>query len=134
IADPDLSETLQKDFASIGFDNLQLNVPSDQAEQYFNDSYKNIAPEDFTENAEDKSVLDVRSTAEYKEENLNKAEHIHFGHIQDKEIPFDKEEEIYIHCQTGVRSAIAMSVLKARGFDNVINIEKGYAGIKEALR
>jgi hypothetical protein len=27
-----------------------------------------------------------------------------------------------------------MSVLKARGFDNVINIEKGYTGIKEALR
>jgi hypothetical protein len=46
IADPDLSETLQKDFAAIGFDNLQLIVPSDQAEQYFNDSYKNIAPED----------------------------------------------------------------------------------------
>lgn len=134
IADPDLSETLQKDFAAIGFDNLQLIVPSDQAEQYFNDSYKNIAPEDFTENAEDKSVLDVRSTAEYKEGNLNQAEHIHFGHLQDKEIPFDKEEEIYIHCQTGVRSAIAMSVLKARGFDNVINIEKGYTGIKEALR
>ncbi|TVT27743.1 MBL fold metallo-hydrolase [Salinicoccus cyprini] len=134
IADPEDSRTLQEDLASIGFDNLELIVPEDKADKYFDDSYENVIPEDFVKNYEDKHVLDVRSTAEYKEGNLDNAHHVHFGHVDEKEVPFSTDDTIYVHCQSGVRSAIAMSALKARGFDNVVNIEKGYGGIKEAMK
>lgn len=134
IADSAQSKALQKDLASIGFDNLQLLVPSHEAEQYFDDSYDSISPESFTEILADKPILDVRSTSEYKEGSLDNAVHLHFGHLDEKEITFGKAEEIYVHCQSGVRSAIAMSVLKGRGFDNIINVEKGYLGIKEAMK
>jgi len=133
IADPKDSKELQEDLASIGFDNLELIVPQDQAEKYFNDSYENISPEDLIKNHEDKNILDVRSISEYNSGNLDNAKHLHFGQLDKKEVPFDKEDKIYVHCQSGVRSAIAMSVLKTHGFDDIINIENGYAGIKEAM-
>lgn len=134
IANPEDSKALQEDLASIGFDKLQLIVPIDQADKYFDDSYENVSSEDFVQDYEDKHILDVRSTAEYKAGNLENAHHLHFGQLDEKEVPFDKKDTIYVHCQSGVRSAIAMSTLKSRGFDNVVNIEKGYAGIKKAMK
>ncbi|WP_411842414.1 MBL fold metallo-hydrolase [Salinicoccus sp. HZC-1] len=134
VANPEDSESIQADLASIGFDHLQTIIPMESVDEYSNDAYRNISPEDFTKGYEEKNILDVRTTSEYEQSHLKEAEHIHFGHLDQKEIPFDKNDEIYIHCQSGVRSAIASSVLKAEGYGNVINIEKGYAGIEEALQ
>ncbi|SDK39888.1 MBL fold metallo-hydrolase [Lacicoccus qingdaonensis] len=136
IADPENSEQLQKDFASIGFDDIALIVPEDKVEQYAVASYENVQPAELTADYEDKNILDVRSKSEYRKENLKNAKHLHFGQLtsEDKEIPFDKEDNIYVHCQSGVRSAIAASVLKAEGYENIINVRKGYNGIKNELQ
>ena len=45
------------------------------------------------------------------------------------EFPTDKE--FYIHCAGGYRSVIAASILKARGFNKVIDVAGGFAAIKE---
>jgi hydroxyacylglutathione hydrolase len=34
---------------------------------------------------------------------------------------------LVLHCQGGARSAIAASLLQARGFDNVVNLAGGFA-------
>lgn len=133
IANPEDSQSIQEDLASIGFDNLQLIVPADQADKYFNDSYENISPEILVQNIDGINILDVRSSSEYNAGKLESAANIHFGKLQNAEIPFSKEDKIYVHCQSGVRSAIAMSVLKARGFDDLINVERGYMGIKAVM-
>ncbi len=133
IANPEDSQSIQEELASIGFDNLQLIVPADQADKYFNDSYENISPEILVQNIDGINILDVRSSSEYNAGKLESAAHIHFGKLQNAEIPFSKEDKIYVHCQSGVRSAIAMSVLKARGFDDLINVERGYMGIKAVM-
>lgn len=136
IANPEKSEMLQKDFASIGFDDIELIVPADKISQYTDASYENISPAEMTVDYENKNTLDVRSKSEYQESNLNNAKHLHFGQLTSagKEVPFDKNEEIYVHCQSGVRSAIAASVLKGHGYDHVINVEKGYNGIKNEMK
>lgn len=133
IADPEISHALQEDLASIGFDNLELIVPADRAHKYFNDSYENVAPDNFVKSFDDRNILDVRSISEYQSGNLDNAHHIHFGQLDGKSLPFSTDDTIYVHCQSGVRSAIAVSVLKAQGFNNVVNIEHGYAGIKQAM-
>jgi hydroxyacylglutathione hydrolase len=33
-----------------------------------------------------------------------------------------------LHCQSGGRSSVAASVLRAHGFNNVINLSDGFAG------
>ena len=134
IANPEDSRTLQEDLASIGFDNLELIIPEDKADKYFDDAYENVSPEEFVQDLENKHILDVRSSSEYKAGNLDNAHHVHFGQLDEKEVPFSTEDTVYVHCQSGVRSAIAMSVLKARGYENVVNIENGYAGIQAAMQ
>lgn len=136
IANPEKSEMLQKDFASIGFDNVELIVPEDEIERYADASYKNVQPAALTADYENKNILDVRSKSEYQDGHLKNAKHLHFGHLasNDKEVPFDKSDDIYVHCQSGVRSAIAASVLKGLGYENIINVEKGYNGIKAEMK
>lgn len=135
IADPAISETLQKDLASIGYDQLQLIVPEKEATRYFNDHYDSISATDFAKQyANTKNILDVRTTSEYTAGNLEKSVHIHYGHLMESDIPFTGEDDIiYVHCQSGVRSAMAMSVLKAKGYSNIVNVESGYNGIRVAM-
>jgi hydroxyacylglutathione hydrolase len=41
----------------------------------------------------------------------------------------DNNKTYYVHCAGGYRSMIAASILKARGFDQVIDIAGGYGAI-----
>ena len=43
---------------------------------------------------------------------------------------FIKEDDFYIHCAGGYRSVIAASILKSRGYHNVIDVKGGYTAIK----
>lgn len=130
IANPADSKEIQEDLASIGFDNIALIVPQSKAAKYFDDRYESISSEDFAADYDGKNVLDVRNLGEYNDGNLSVSQHLHFGQLDSKPVPFDKDQEIYVHCQSGVRSAIAMSVLKAEGYNNVVNVDKGYAGFR----
>lgn len=133
IGDVNKSEDYQKDFASIGFDNIARIVPQDDIEELVNDSYEKVTPETFAENYKDKHVLDVRGLEEYNAGNAAGSVHRHHGTVQDAPIPFDKDEDIYVHCKGGGRSAIAVSVLKARGYKNAKNVLKGYDGFKDKI-
>ncbi|GAB3067852.1 rhodanese-like domain-containing protein [Salinicoccus sesuvii] len=133
-ANPEDSTRLQKDLASIGFDNLQLIVPIEESDKYYDDTYDNLSPEQLVQGHQNKNILDVRSTSEYKTGSLGNSHHIHFGQLDKHDLPFNREETIYVHCQSGIRSAIALSILKRLGYKNAINIEKGYKGIKEAMQ
>ena len=53
-------------------------------------------------------------------------------YINDNMNHIDKNKKYYIHCAGGYRSVIAISILKARGFDNLIDIAGGFAAIKNS--
>ena len=44
---------------------------------------------------------------------------------------FPSENSFYIHCAGGYRSVIAASILKSRGFHNLIDVQGGFTKIKE---
>ncbi|MDX1379121.1 MAG: rhodanese-like domain-containing protein, partial [Anaerolineales bacterium] len=52
---------------------------------------------------------------------------IHFegGRIAWDELPFPQDKPLAIQCASGNRSMIAISVLKQRGYHNVIQVEGG---------
>lgn len=79
-------------------------------------------------------VLDVRNDEEWKNGHLEQAVHIPHGKLLTEKIPFNKEDKIYVHCQSGVRSAIAVGILEHKGFKNVVNVREGYQGFKESLK
>lgn len=75
-------------------------------------------------------VFDVRKPGEYQSEHLEVANSTPLDFLNDHLAEFPKSEPFYVHCAGGYRSVIAASILKARGFHNIIDVKKGYAGLK----
>ena len=76
-------------------------------------------------------VFDVRKEGEYTAEHIEGAISTPLDFINDNIGEFPKEEEFYVHCAGGYRSVIAASILKARGYHNIINVLGGFAAVKK---
>jgi hydroxyacylglutathione hydrolase len=76
-------------------------------------------------------VFDVRKEGEFASEHIEVAHSTPLDFINDHIAEFPKEEEFYVHCAGGYRSVIAASILKARGYHNIINVLGGFAAIKK---
>lgn len=81
-------------------------------------------------NREDVQVIDVRNKTEYEGEHIANAENVFVGTLEDHLDMISREKLIVIYCQSGDRAAIAYSILKKYGFENVKNY---YGGMKEWL-
>ncbi len=77
------------------------------------------------------TVRDVRKPTEYTAEHVNEAMNIPLAVLSDNMVEFSKTDTNYIHCAGGYRSMMACSILKARGFDNVIDVAGGFAAIAQ---
>ena len=80
----------------------------------------------------DATVIDVRGRAEWEAGHLPGVQNIPVGYLAERldELPTDRP--VVVHCQGGARSAIAVSVLQARGRKNVVNLVGGYAAWVQA--
>jgi len=76
-------------------------------------------------------IFDVRKEGEFISEHVEGAHSTPLDFINDHIAEFPKEEEFYVHCAGGYRSVIAASILKARGYHNIINVLGGFASIKK---
>ena len=75
-------------------------------------------------------VFDVRKPGEYASEHLKIAENTPLDFLNNHISEFPKKGNFYVHCAGGYRSVIAASILKARGFHNLIDVDGGYDAIK----
>ncbi|MFP3356058.1 rhodanese-like domain-containing protein [Planococcus sp. SIMBA_143] len=92
-------------------------------------SYENVSPSEANEMVEkgEAYVLDVRNQTEFDEGHIDNAEHIMVGTLKNRLDEVDTDKTIIVQCQAGARSAIAASVLKANGIDNLVNMTGGYS-------
>ncbi|MDF2456750.1 MAG: fold metallo-hydrolase [Cytophagaceae bacterium] len=95
------------------------------------DQVDHITAQDFAADASDKKVIDVRTAEEFGKGHLSNVENIPLDGLSNELSHLSKEEKIYVHCAGGYRSMIAASILKARGFDQVVNIEGGYQALEK---
>ncbi|MGW9967356.1 hydroxyacylglutathione hydrolase [Staphylococcus cohnii] len=79
-------------------------------------------------------ILDVRNEEEWNNGHLDQAVNIPHGKLLNENIPFNKEDKIYVHCESGVRSSIAVGILENKGYENVVNIREGYQDFPESLK
>ncbi|GAL68466.1 metallo-beta-lactamase family protein [Jejuia pallidilutea] len=79
------------------------------------------------------NVLDVRKDGEYKSEHLEgeNVKHFALDYINDNMNTINKDNTYYVHCAGGYRSVIAASILKARGFNKLIDVAGGFGAIKK---
>jgi hydroxyacylglutathione hydrolase len=71
-------------------------------------------------------VLDVRGKTEWEAGHIHDSPNIPIGYLTDRLADIPRDKPLVVYCQAGARSAIAASVLQARGVANVINMTGGY--------
>ena len=73
------------------------------------------------------AVVDVRGRAEWEVGHLPGVPNVPLAQLTDRLAELPRDRPLVVHCQGGTRSAIAASVLQARGFTNVVNLTGGFA-------
>ncbi len=76
-------------------------------------------------------VIDIRKSAEFQTEHIENAVNTPLNFLNNHLAEIPKEGEVYLHCAGGYRSMIAASILKARGWNNLIDISGGFKAITE---
>ncbi len=97
-------------------------IPTVSAQEFAKEEVKNPAI----------NILDVRKKSEYDSEHIVSALNAPLDYINDSMTMVDRNKTYYVHCAGGYRSMIFSSILKARGFDNLINVDGGFSAIKES--
>ena len=71
-------------------------------------------------------VIDVRYDGEWSAGHLPDAIHIPLGRLSDRLSEVPRDRPLVTHCRAGSRSAIAASLLRRAGFEDVSNLSGGY--------
>lgn len=77
-------------------------------------------------------LIDVRKKSEFDSEHIEGAVNAPLDFINDSMTKVDKYKTQYVHCAGGYRSIIFISILKARGYENLVDIKGGFKAIKES--
>ncbi len=76
-------------------------------------------------------IIDVRKAGEYASEHVEDAINLPLDNINDHLGTIDPDKKYYVHCAGGYRSMVFNSILRARGFQNLIDIKGGFKAIKD---
>lgn len=97
------------------------------------DTVTQITADTFAEKMQDDAlnVFDVRKPGEFEASHLEAVNHVPLDVLNDNIADFPTDKPFYIHCAGGYRSLIAASILKARGYHNMIDVIGGFAAIKQ---
>lgn len=77
------------------------------------------------------NVFDVRKQGEWDAGHVDDAHHVPLQFLNDHLQEFSRTAPSYIHCEGGYRSMVAASMLKARGFHDVIEVAGGFNAIRK---
>jgi hydroxyacylglutathione hydrolase len=80
----------------------------------------------------DAPVFDVRKNGEYDSEHIEGVENAPLDFINESMLTMPKDKRTYIHCAGGYRSMIFVSILRARGYDNLVDVKGGFKAIKDS--
>ncbi|MEK7018067.1 rhodanese-like domain-containing protein [Bacillus sp. FSL R9-9410] len=72
-----------------------------------------------------KQFIDVRTVGEYRGNYMKGFQNIPLNELASKVNQLDKNKEVIVICQSGMRSKQAAKVLKKLGFQRIINVSGG---------
>ena len=121
----------------VGFDNyigyLSGGMNSWIKNGYETQSIENISPDEFINLMNEIKILDVRNEGEINSSSLDNSIKIPLKTLENNLKKLNQNNKYYVHCAGGYRSMIAASLMKKNGFNNLVNVSKGYSGIKKCL-
>jgi rhodanese-related sulfurtransferase len=137
IAKPGKEEEVAIRLARIGFDNalgfLKGGVKAWEkaGKQLF--TVKSIRPEKLASlmKKQHTNVLDVRRKSEFNSEHVLHAVNMPLDYYKEQLASIDKNKVYYVHCKSGYRSMVFISILRALGYENLVDIKGGFDAIKK---
>ena len=137
IAEEDREEEIVTRLARVGYDNtigfLKGGFEAWKNEGKEIDTIKSISVDELAKIKEENpeiTILDVRKKSEHFSEHVLESENIALDYINEHISDVQKDKTYYVHCAGGYRSMIFNSILKARGYNNLIDIKGGFGVIK----
>lgn len=125
--------------ARVGYDNtlgfLNGGINAWKAAGKEIDTIESISAEEFAKRqsaGEVENVLDVRKPTEFLSQHLQAAENFPLDYVNSNMQKLDRNKAYHIHCLGGYRSMIMASILKSRGFENIVDIAKGWRALEES--
>ncbi|UZR99322.1 MBL fold metallo-hydrolase [Chondrinema litorale] len=138
VSDEGREEEVVMRLSRVGYDN-SLGFLEGGIEAWKNagkeiDSITSISAEELAkrkiDNA-DLNIMDVRKPTEYQSEHVVGADNQPLDYVNEHMQEIDKDKTYYLHCAGGYRSMIMASILKARGYENLIDVIGGFKAISE---
>ena len=99
------------------------------------DSIESVSAEEFAQRLHQgivENVLDVRKPTEYITQHVVGARNFPLDYINKNMARIQRNNTYYLHCLGGFRSMITASILKSRGFNNVVDVQGGWRAIEES--
>ncbi len=135
IADPGREEEVVTRLSRVGYDNsigfLEGGFDAWKAAGKDVDTLDQVTAEEL-KGIEGATIVDVRKQGEYLSEHVVDAVNVELDYFNDQMASVPQEGTFYVHCAGGYRSVIASSILKARGYHNMVDVAGGFKAIKEA--
>jgi hydroxyacylglutathione hydrolase len=139
VADPGREEEIITRLARVGYDftigYLAGGIDAWIAAGKEVDTIPNITSSEFAEieaKNPDINILDVRKKSEYDSEHIISAENAPLDYVNDSMKMVNPNKTYYVHCAGGYRSMSFASILKSRGYENLINVDGGFKEIKDS--
>lgn len=135
IADEGREEEVVTRLARVGYDNAIGYLKGGfKAWKGETDQIKSVSAKELAKIMEKETIdlIDVRKESEYEASHAKAARNLPLDKINESMSAYRTDRPLYIHCAAGYRSMIAASILRSRGFENLINISGGYKDISNA--
>ncbi len=136
VADAGREEEVITRLARVGSDNalgfLKGGFDAWKAANKDIDQIHSISAEELAEisKKEQVNIIDARKASEYSSEHVVDAMNAPLDFINDSMAKIDKDKKYYVHCASGYRSMVFISILKARGYNNLIDVTGGFNALK----
>ena len=121
----------------VGFDHtigfLEGGIDAWEGAGYETGSVRSVAASTLAVDYEDykERIFDVRKESEYISSHIVGAHNLPLSSINQQLSSIPPSESVYIHCAGGYRSMIASSILKSRGYHDLIDVQGGFKSIKD---
>ena len=95
------------------------------AREYPVETIPGMDAKELRERLDEVMLIDVRQRSEWDAGHIPGAIHFEGGRVAWEELPFPYDKPLAIQCSSGNRSMSVSSVLRRRGYRNVIQVEGG---------
>lgn len=136
VADPGKEEEVITRLARVGYDNtlgyLSGGFTAWKESGKETDQIVSISPNELLHKMEQEHLLllDVRKASEYNSEHVIGAINTPLDYLTESMLKIDRNKHYAVHCAAGYRSMIFVSMLRAKGYQNLLDVKGGFSELK----